>query len=142
MQFVTVGLLESELCIPPPNAQIVEGGADSAYHSIQSITGNAPEELKVDLGIMNIGIDSPTKKPGKPGAITFERDVKQETTGDITIGPRRKRPKVTVSTVTETLDVRSALGRSRMPASVAAAIGSYKGKITPEGKLVVKVRRL
>jgi hypothetical protein len=132
-----VGLFIGE---PPPDAEIVEGGAESAYRSIQTITGKAPEKLKIDLGIKDIIIQSPDKKPGKEGAIAYVDDPEQETTGDITIGPRR--PKVTKSTVTETLDVRSALGSSKMPANVAAAIGSYKGKVTPEGKVVVKVRRL
>ena len=124
----------------PPNAIFVEGGPEAAYRSIQTITGKAPEKLAVDLGIMDILISSPTKKPGKPGAIKFVKDVKQTTTGDITIGPRR--PKVTKGTVEESLTVNPPLGSSKMPAAVAAAIGSYKGKVTPEGKVVVKVRRL
>jgi hypothetical protein len=70
----------------------------------------------------------------------FKRDVKQETSGDITIGPRR--PKVTKGTVTESLSITPPIGNSKMPAAVAAAIGSVKGKVTPEGKVVVKIKRL
>lgn len=124
---------------PPPNAQAVKGGVESALRSIQSITGKSPERLAIDLGVMDILISSPSKKPGKPGAIKYRRDVKQKTTGDITIGPRR--PKVTKGTTEETVSFRPPVS-SKMPAAVAAAIGSYKGKVTPEGKVIVKVKRL
>jgi hypothetical protein len=125
---------------PPPDAQIVEGGAKSAFRSIQAITGNPPKKLKIDLGFQDILIRSPKKRPGERGAIRFERDIGQATMGDITIG--RGRPRVTKGTVIEPLETNPPLGISKMPADVALMIGSYKAKVTPEGKVKLKVRRL
>jgi hypothetical protein len=124
---------------PPPDAQIVKGGAKSAFRSIQTITGNPPKKLKIDLGFQDVLIRAPKKRPGERGAIWFERDIGQRTMGDITIG--RGRPRVTKETVKESVAV-NPIGSSRMPKEVAMAIGSYKAKITPEGKVKLKVRRL
>jgi len=127
---------------PPPNAQIIKGGAKSAYRSIQTITGKAPETLKIDLGFQDIIISGPHRKPGAPGTIRFKQDIGQRTTGDITItSTGRGKPRVIKGVAEETVIV-NPLGSSKMPAEVAAAIGSYNAKVTPEGKIKLKVRRL
>ncbi len=127
---------------PPPNAEIVKGGPKSAFRSIQTITGKPPEKLKVDLGIMDILISKPKKKPGAAGAISFKQDVEQKPGGDITITSTGKvRPKVTKGEVEESVAINPLKG-NKMPTEIAKQIGSYSAKITPEGKLKIKVRRL
>jgi hypothetical protein len=127
---------------PPPNAQIVKGGPKSAFRSIQTITGKAPEKLRVDLGIYDVLVRAPKKKPGAPGAIEFKRDVEQKTTGDITItSTGRGKPRVTKSEATETLEV-NPTGSSKMPADIAKKIGSVSAKVTSDGKVKLKVKRL
>jgi len=51
------------------------------------------------------------------------------------------KPRVTKGVVEETLAI-NPTESSKMPKEVAAAIGSYKAKVTPEGKVKIKVRRL
>lgn len=68
----------------PAGATIVTG-TGSAYKTIQALSGEAPIDLMLDLGIMDVHITSPTKKAGKPQAIRFKRDVKRRTRGDITL---------------------------------------------------------
>jgi len=68
--------------------------------------------------------------------------IKQKTAGDITITSSGKgKPRVTKGEATEPLEV-NPTGSSKMPKEVAAAIGSYNAKVTPEGKVKVKVKRL
>lgn len=89
---------------PPPGAKIVKGGAKSALHSIQALTGKAPEKLELDLGIMDVIITQPTVAPGRSGAIRFTRDIKQRTMSDITIGKiNRRRKKISHRENIETL---------------------------------------
>jgi hypothetical protein len=127
---------------PPPDAQIVKGGVRSAFRSIQSVTGKTPDDLKIDLGIQDILISSPKKKPGAPGAIRFKPDPKQKTRGDITItSTGRGEPRVTVAMVEERLPAPQ-LGSNKMPADVAEKIGSYNVKVTPDGKIKKGLRRL
>jgi len=77
--------------IPPKGVRIAPD-AKTAYRTIQSI-GKAATATKftVDMGIMDITVDKPTTEPGKPGAIEFKRDVKQETVSDITMGKGKTR---------------------------------------------------
>jgi hypothetical protein len=128
---------------PPPNAILIKGGPRSAYRSIQTLTGLPPEKLAIDMGIFDILIGKPHRKPGEPGAIRFKKDIGQKTIGDITITKTgRGRPKVTRSTVTEGISVAPPIGNSRMPAAIAKQIGSVSAKFTSEGKLRLKVKRL
>ena len=58
---------------PPPNAQVVEGGANAAYRSIQQLTGKPPSRaLKIPLGIVTVRIKKPSYKAGESGAISFK----------------------------------------------------------------------
>ena len=127
---------------PPPNAQIVKGGPNSAYKSIQAITGLSPKKLKIDLGIMDILISKPKKKPGAPGAIAFKQDRGQRTVGDITISSTgRGNPRVTKGTTEESVSV-NPIGSSKMPAEIAKQIGSVSAKLTSDGRVKLRVRRL
>jgi hypothetical protein len=127
---------------PPPNAEIIKGGVRSAYRSIQTLTGLPPERLAIDMGIFDILIGKPHRKPGEPGAIRFKKDIGQKTAGDITIGKRGKiTPRVTKGTVAEPLVVPN-LGSQKMPTEIAKQIGSYTAKVEPGGRVRLKVRRL
>lgn len=75
----------------PPGINVVKGGDESAYRSIQLFKGReTPHKLEVDLGIMDITISGPTRDPGKMGSIAYEPDVKEKTSGDVTIGEQEK----------------------------------------------------
>jgi len=126
---------------PPPNAQLIKGGVKSAYRSIQALTGYPPEKLAIDMGIMDILIGKPHRKPGELGAIRFKRDMGQQTISDITIGKRGKIvPRVTKGTVRETVPI-NPLGSSKMPAEIAKQIGSVSANVV-NGRIKLKVRRL
>lgn len=112
---------------PPVGAKIVKEGLKSALRSIQTITGIPPEKLRIDLGIMDITIREPGSKPGKPGAIEYERDIEQKKKGDITITKGSEEVPL--------ID-------NKMPKEAALAVGSYDAKVTPSGEVKVKVRRL
>ncbi len=56
---------------PPPNARLVKGGLKSAFRSIQLITGKSPKSLAIDLGIFDVLISRPKKKPGAKGAVVY-----------------------------------------------------------------------
>ena len=71
----------------PPKGAIVRKGPRSAYNTIQVLTGKAPSrEIGIDMGIQDVFINRPTRKPGKKGAIRFRRDSKQRTKLDISVG--------------------------------------------------------
>ena len=67
----------------------MKGGVKSAYKSIQTLTGKPPEKLALDMGMMDILISKPKVAPGSEGAIKYTRDIKQKTTGDISLGKVR-----------------------------------------------------
>lgn len=70
---------------PPKGAKVVKGKL-SAFRTIQTLVGQSPDFLlRLDLGIVDIAIDKPTRKPGKPGAIRYKPDPKQRTRGDIVL---------------------------------------------------------
>lgn len=62
-------------------------GPGSAYKTIQTVTGKAPKELFLDMGIQDVKITGPstgiyrTKRP----KIKFSRDIRQATRGDINL---------------------------------------------------------
>lgn len=66
----------------PKGVQEVSG-VGSAYKTIQLLTGQGPDKLFIDLGIMDIIISKPLKKAGRKGSIRFRPDVKQKTKGDL-----------------------------------------------------------
>lgn len=68
----------------PTGVTDVMPGKGSALRSIQTITGIPPARLEVDLGIQDITITDPDGV-GEPGAIQYNLDKKERTTGDITI---------------------------------------------------------
>lgn len=74
---------------PPPGAKKIKGGLESALRSIQTITGKAPKNLTIDMGIMDVKINEPGASPGRQGAIRFTRDPTMKTKSRITIGSAR-----------------------------------------------------
>lgn len=68
----------------PPAGAIILKGPGSAYKTIQKLTGVAPDKLFLDLGIFDIVLTSPSRTPRRQ-AITYKRDIKQRTTGNITL---------------------------------------------------------
>ena len=126
---------------PPPGFIKVKGGPEAAFRSIQTMTGKAPEKLRIDLGFEDILIQGPKRKPGAPGAIGFKQDIEQKTTGDITITSTGSgKPRVTKGVAEEPLAI-NPLQSSKMPAEIAERIGSISAKIV-NGKPVIKVKRL
>ncbi len=77
---------------PPKNTTVIkEGGIGTAYKTIQSLNGDAlGVKLAIDNGIQDIIITSPTRKPGKKGAIKFRRDLKQRTKLSLSLKGIRK----------------------------------------------------
>jgi hypothetical protein len=68
----------------PEGAADVKKGKGAALRSIQTITGEPPRKLMVDMGIMDVNIRYPLGK-GKAGTILFTSDPKPQTKGNITI---------------------------------------------------------
>jgi len=69
---------------PPVGAEVYKG-ASSAYKTIQALEGDVNIVLNLDLGVQDITIKSPTRKPGKKGAIKYRKDPQRRTTGDISL---------------------------------------------------------
>jgi hypothetical protein len=69
---------------PPQGARVVKG-PESAYRTIQTLTGKPPARLVLDMGIMDVTIQKPTRTAGKRGSITFRPDKGQRSTGNISL---------------------------------------------------------
>jgi hypothetical protein len=69
----------------PPKGMKVSANAKTAFETIQTITGSAPGKLRIDMGIQDITIRRPSGV-GRRGSISFTRDTKQKTTGDLRLG--------------------------------------------------------
>jgi hypothetical protein len=60
--------------VPPDGFKLVQG-ANTAYRTIQQITGKPPtKEIKVNMGIVNVHISKPSYKAGDKGAIKFQQN--------------------------------------------------------------------
>jgi len=76
----------------PPDVRQVEDGPGEAYRGIQKKFGEF-NTATMDMGFMQVGIDSPSLDPGRPGAITF-LPVRLPSTGrSVRITPRRPKLK-------------------------------------------------
>jgi len=69
----------------PLGATDVKKGAGVAYRSIQQIKGVSPKEVSYDMGIQDVFVRRPSRKPGKKGAIKFSRDRKRQTRRTISL---------------------------------------------------------
>jgi len=69
----------------PLGATDVKKGAGVAYRSIQQIKGVSPEEVSYDMGIQDVFVRRPSRKPGKKGAIKFSRDRRRQTRRTISL---------------------------------------------------------
>ena len=71
----------------------IKKGVGVAYRSIQQIKGESPKMVSYDMGIQDVFVRKPTKKPGKKGAIKFKRDPHRKTRQTISLKGIRVRGK-------------------------------------------------
>ena len=73
----------------PKGARVAPFSYPDSYNTIQKL-GKAPvpETLVVDVGNQDVTIHRPTNKPGRKGAIKFERDIGVVTTSQLTTRKR------------------------------------------------------
>jgi hypothetical protein len=74
----------------PPRGAIRATGKGSAYKTIQALGADGRVVLTADMGIMDVQIIRPRRKPSK-AAIRFRRDPKQKTKSDISLSLSRVR---------------------------------------------------
>ncbi len=77
----------------PLGATDVKKGAGVAYRSIQQIKGASPELVSYDMGIQDVFVRRPSRKPGKKGAIKFKSDPHRKTRQTISLKGIRVRGK-------------------------------------------------
>jgi hypothetical protein len=66
---------------PPAGMEGVQGGAKSAYASIQAKGGDVPEDMFIDLGIQDIHIHKPDSTPGGEGTIEYTENYEKAFVG-------------------------------------------------------------
>lgn len=71
----------------PENLRLIDFKALKPKHTIQTIEGEG-EKVKTtaDLGIMDLKIDRPSRRPGRPGALSFAGDPGQHSKSHIKLG--------------------------------------------------------
>lgn len=69
----------------PPKGATIVNGVGSAYKTIQTLIGEPPTKLFLDMGAMDVEITAPSRKPGRPGAIKFHRDRHNLTSQQISL---------------------------------------------------------
>lgn len=69
----------------PPKGARVYKGVGSALKTIQSLGVDVNIVLELDLGIQDVTIRNPRRRPGRKGAIKYKRDLEQRTRGDISL---------------------------------------------------------